>query len=249
MTERTHKPLISVIMPVYNAGEFLQQSITSVLTQSLTQFELIIVDDGSSDDSQTHIAQWCKADSRVKSITHNKNLGVWASRNAAISAAQCQYLAFVDADDTWHKDKLAIQYQYHQSTRCAFSCTAFEFGNKTVRAKPIITYRDLLANNTVNTSSVMLDSQQVTIEFTNMDKSEDYQQWLSVAKQHNIHTINQSLVNRRAYGGVSSDKLAMIRQRWHIYRNVEKLSRKQALYYFAFYAFTGLKKYWRLKTG
>lgn len=239
--------LVSVIMPVFNAEEYLEQSLRSVCQQSFNQFELIIVNDGSSDNSEKILQRWQALDSRIKLIRHATNQGVSASRNTAINAVQCSQIALVDADDIWHSDKLKIQFEHHQRTQCAFSCTAFSMGNKTIKASSLITYQDLLANNVVNTSSVMFDAKQLHIQFQNLDKSEDYQQWLSVAKQHDIHFINQALVNRSAFGGASSDKLKMAKQRWRIYRQSEQLSLVTSAYYFVRYAITGIQKYWRIK--
>ena len=241
------QPKISVIMPVFNAANHLMCSIKSVIEQTFINFELIIINDGSTDSSLRQINEWQRSDKRIRVINQPKNLGISSSRNIGISEANSNLLAFIDADDTWLPNKLEIQLNYHFQTNCAFSCTAFWMSNKAIRAKNIIHYSDLLANNVINTSSVMVDREQIELTFSIMEKSEDYHQWLIIARQHDIHFIDQLLVNRSVLDGISSNKASMAMQRWRIYREGEKLSLFSSSYYFVCYALSGIRKYWRLR--
>lgn len=238
-------PLISVVMPVFNAEAYLDESIRSVLGQTLSNFELITIDDGSSDGSNERLLAWALKDERIRLIKNSTNQGISASRNLGIAEAQADLIAFVDADDQWLANKLALQYEHHQQTSCCISCTAFWFGRAVVNAKPQIDYKDLLANNVVNTSSVMVDTRFIKLEFTLFQPSEDYQHWLAISRSQPIHFIQTPLVRRIVFEGVSSNKIKMVRQRWHIYRKIENLSFLTAAFYLAYYGVTGVKKYWR----
>jgi len=135
-----------------------------------------------------------------------------------------------------------VQLGVHQATGCAFSCTAFRFGNNEI-FQDRTDYDALLKNNVINTSSVMFDKSQISIEFESEYKSEDYVAWLNVAKQTPIQFINKVLVERCELEGLSADKLAMAFRRWQIYRNTEKLGFFKSLYYFFYYAVSGFIKH------
>lgn len=236
---------VSVVMPVFNADQHLDRAIESVLKQTFTEFEVIAIDDGSTDESLAQLRTWAVQDARIRIISHSSNSGIAASRNTGINAANTDYVAFLDADDTWHNDKLTIQYQHHQANRCGFSCTAFWFGRKLINAKKLITYYDLLANNVVNTSSVMVDTRMIDLQFAITNPSEDYQHWLQVAHNHTIHFIKTPLVTRTVFDGVSKNKITMAKRRWRIYRHIEQLPFFTSLKFFTVYAVTGITKYWR----
>ncbi|HWS49067.1 MAG TPA: glycosyltransferase family 2 protein [Candidatus Methanoperedens sp.] len=106
------KPLISVYMPVFNATPYLSQAIESVLNQTLTNFEFIIIDDHSTDDSWKIIKSYARRDSRIRIFRNRLNLGVSTNSNIAISLARCKYLARMDADDISVADRLEKQYRY-----------------------------------------------------------------------------------------------------------------------------------------
>lgn len=112
MKKNKNKPLISVIMPVYNAGKFLPEAIESILSQTFNNFEFIIVDDASTDNSWEIINQYANKDSRIRAFRNNKNLGVSATTNFAISKTQGKYIARMDADDLSFSDRFEKQLNY-----------------------------------------------------------------------------------------------------------------------------------------
>lgn len=100
------KPKVSIIMPVYNRGRYLRQAIESVLSQTFQDFELILVDDGSTDNSRAIIKEYPEKDKRIRYAFHEKNRGVSAARNTALSMAQGEWIAIIDSDDAWHPERL-----------------------------------------------------------------------------------------------------------------------------------------------
>jgi teichuronic acid biosynthesis glycosyltransferase TuaG len=244
MSELTLK--VSVIMPVFNSEKHLDQAVESLLNQSLTEFELIVVNDGSTDGSLRRIERWANQDERIRVINLDSNQGVSACRNRGISEARATHIALLDSDDTWHADKLLVQHAYHQKTGCSISCTAFWFGKKIINSKALLTYADLLANNLVNTSSVMINTDIIAVRFSTRSLSEDYRLWLQITRDHPIHFIQKPLVVRSVFDGLSANKIMMAKQRWHIYREVEHLSVAHSLYYVFCYTVTGAKKYWKV---
>jgi glycosyltransferase involved in cell wall biosynthesis len=102
-------PAVSVVMPCYNAGKFVRQSVESILRQTLDDFELLVVDDASRDNSVEVLKDLADRDARIKLLAHGKNLGVSRSRNDGLREAQGDYIAFCDADDVWKPEKLKMQ--------------------------------------------------------------------------------------------------------------------------------------------
>jgi len=236
---------VSVVMPCFNAAEYVSKTVSSVLAQTMSEFELIIVDDGSDDYSCEIFETLKNENANIKLIRLDVNCGPGKARNIGIQSAKSNLIAFIDADDVWCDNKLEVQYNLHQQTGCAFSCTAFKFGDKVI-SDGETDYISLLKNNVINTSSVMFDYHQLDIMFSSEYKSEDYIQWLGVAKKTKIVFINQILVKRTVFDGLSSNKFEMAKKRWEIYRDIEKLGLYDSVYYFLNYAGSGLLKYLKL---
>jgi len=234
---------VSIVLPCFNCESTLDATVESLLKQSFLDYELVFVDDASSDSTADVIKKLCeKNEGKFRSIFLEKNLGPGGARNKGIQSARANLVCLIDSDDTWETTKLQEQYDYHQQTKCAFSCTGFTFGARRIR-KGKTDYASLLKNNVVNTSSIMIDLDQLDINFPKRSTSEDYLTWLRVSKQHRIHFINKVLVNRRVFDGISSNKLNMAKQRWRIYRQDESLSLLSSIYYFLHYTVSGLYKY------
>ncbi|MCH2190531.1 MAG: glycosyltransferase family 2 protein [Gammaproteobacteria bacterium] len=248
MTEvRDDQILVSVVMPVYNAASSIDRAVTSVLSQTLTNFELILVDDASNRATAEKLNLWKNKDNRVNLIRLEQNCGVSEARNIGISKAKAKRIALADADDEWMPEKLAVQLNFHRQKKCSFSCTEYFFGGAIVSGRPLIGYQDLLFNNVINTSTVMVDSDQIVLRFSSQKRSEDYLEWLRIVKTNPIFLIKQPLATRSTTEGISSNKLKMAARRWVIYRRKEHLSLLYSIYCFAQYTLSGIKKHWRAK--
>lgn len=242
------KQLVSIIMPAYNCAEYIGMAISSVQCQTYVNWELIIVDDCSSDDTQKVVENFCVADSRIryKRLAHNSGAAV--ARNTAVELSEGQYLAFLDSDDIWYPEKLDKQLRFMSTQRACFSCTAYEKIDETgqklgivVRAKQSRDYRDLLKSSPGN-STVMYDASVLGKQLIpDIRKRNDYVMWLQTIKKSKIlHGFDEILsAHRIRPGSLSIKKTDLVKYHWQVYREIEKLS---------FFLSCKMVAYWVLKT-
>ncbi len=243
--------LISIIIPVYNAEKFLDETINTVLNQTYKNFELILVNDGSKDKSVDVIKKY--NDKRIKLIDNKNNKGTALSRNDGIRKAKGRYICFLDADDLWNKEKLEKQINFMKEKECAFSFTGYEFANengipngKKVYIPKKLNYKSALKNTTISTITVMIDTKKMDKDLIYMNnvKSEDTATWWNILKNgYEAFGLNEILsFYRRSEGTLSSNKIEAIRRIWNLYRNVFKLGFFYSLYNFVFYAINAVKR-------
>lgn len=189
---------VSVIIPCYNAQDYIGKCIESVLAQTFDNFEILAVDDASSDGTLSCLRSF--DDKRLRIIELGKNSGSPATpRNVGIQQAQGHYIAFLDCDDFWHPDKLDHQIGYMKKNAYQFSCTDYMIsgldGTQYKRkARAVAGLRDLLRLNTVGSSTVMV-SKDVIADFRFRDcPHEDYDMWLQILRdQNSVYGLNESL--------------------------------------------------------
>ncbi len=252
-SNKNSNDLVSIVVPVYNAEKFLADTINSVLEQSYNNFELILVNDCSKDNSKD-IYNKFKNDKRIKWIDQTKNGGAALARNKGIEASTGRLVCFLDADDKWDKEKLTKQVNFMKEKKCAFSYTGYQFadyncvpnGSK-VYVPKTLTYRQVLGNTTIWTSTVMFDLNKISKRdiFMPNVKSEDTATWWKIlrTKENCAYGLNEILsFYRRSPGTLSSNKLEAIKRIWNLYRKHENLSLVQSLFYFVCYAFNALKR-------
>lgn len=237
--------IVSIVMPVYNAGTMLERSIGSILNQSYKNWELLAVDDRSTDSSLMILRKMSLKDPRIRVIAMEENKGAGHARNRAIHVAKGRYLSFLDADDEWKNSKLAKQISFMQSGSYAFSCTAYERANDTSNSRKKIfvpvrsTYEQLLKNNTVGTSTVMLDRTKFSeFQMSTMRKRQDYDLWLRLLLETDaVYGMNELLtVYHIGHSSLSSNKLLAAQAQWSFYRNELNFDIMRSAYYFAHYA-------------
>ena len=244
--------LVSIIVPVYNAEKFIDETINTVLHQTYNNWELILVNDCSSDNSEKLIQKYLK-DKRIKLLNNKVNSKAAISRNNGIRRAKGRFICFLDADDKWDKYKLEKQVNFMKENNCAFSFTGYEFADKNcipngkkVYVPATITYKQALKNTTIWTSTVMLDLEKLSKEdiFMPNVKSEDTALWWSLLKKTDYaFGLNEILsFYRRSEGTLSSDKIEAIKRIWNLYRNVENLNFFKSIYCFCFYALRAVKR-------
>lgn len=236
--------LVSIVIPVYNAEKCISDTVASIKAQTYTNWELIMVDDGSTDKSlELMKATECES---IKVLECGGGSAALA-RNKGIMAAAGRYIAFLDADDLWDPKKLEKQIDFMAKSDAAFSFTGYEFAdeygvsvNKIVQVPNTITYKQALKNTTIFTSTVMFDMNKLTKEEILMPnvKSEDTATWWKVLKSGvKGYGLNEGLtLYRRSAGTLSSNKVEAIRRIWNLYRNVEGLSLPYSSICFAFWA-------------
>lgn len=242
--------LVSVIMPAYNCEKYIGTAIRSVLEQTVS-LELIIVEDCAEDGTEDVIRSFLP-DERIIYICNETNLGVAASRNKGMELARGKYIAFLDADDYWTKDKLERQVSFMEEGDKILSSTGRELidengssTGKIIRIPEKIGYKDLLKGNVLNTSGVMVLSETAKqYKMVQDHLHEDYIMWLSILKEHGkAYGINEPLLKYRVMQGTKSgNKLKSAKMTFGVYRYMG-LNLTQAVYYFCHYAINGVRKY------
>lgn len=239
---------VSIVMPAYNCERFITEAIKSVQAQTYTNWELIVVNDCSTDGTGKIIEALAEHDSRIKYIKNDFNLGAAVSRNKAIETASGRYIAFLDGDDVWKESKLEKQLAFMYSKNYSFTCTDYVKidveSNELSETVPALNadYNALLRRCPGN-STVIYDS-DVLGKFTVpvMRNREDYVMWLNVIKKAGLlHGLNETLsCHRVGMQSQSSNKLKLVKYHWTIYRNIEKLSWTNSLYLTCYWIFRGI---------
>ncbi len=246
------QPLVSVIMPCYNMEDFVADSIASVQRQSYPHWELLIVDDASTDGTVKTVKKLAEQDEKIHFVVKNEHSGIADTRNQCISMAQGHYLAFLDADDIWHPEKIETQLRFMTDHRAGFTYTTYDWIdeeghtlNKFINTIGNLDYKTYLRNTIIGCSTVMVDTDIVgQVVVPNFRTSEDTATWLDILKKgHLAYAIDEPLVSYRIRRrSASSNKLKASADLWKVYRENEKLPFFKALYYFGCYAFNAIKK-------
>lgn len=228
--------LVSIITPVYDSEKYIAQAIESVLNQTYENWELLLVDDCSPDQSAKIVAEFLKKDNRIKYFKLSQNSGAAIARNTALENAKGRYIAYLDADDVWLPNKLERQISFMEQYNAVFSCCDYEkieadgtSLHKLVHMPKTITYEQLLRNTIIQTVGVIIDTAFVDrslLVMPNVRRGQDSATWLQILRS-DVKFMGQNEVlaqYRRAPNSLSSNKLNAMKRTWHIYRGVEKLS-------------------------
>lgn len=213
--------LISIITPNYNGEKFITQTIESVISQTYSNWEMIIVDDYSSDKSYEIALDYSKKDSRIKVIRNETNLGAAISRNRAIDIAKGEYITFLDSDDLWEPKKLELQLHFMQDNNCDFSFTRYNLIdennqslNKTARIIKKLTYYKYLHHCYTGCLTVMYRFDIAKdIRSFNIKNNNDYGLFLQVVKNaKNAFGINEILAHYRIRkSSISRNKMKKVK--------------------------------------
>jgi len=246
-------PLVSVIMPAYNAAPFLEEAISSVMSQTVTDWELFVIDDGSSDDTRQIAAEFMHADPRVQLVVNEGNMGVAKTRNRGIGLAKGQYIAFLDSDDVWHPEKLECQLEKMQAAGAGICYCSYRIigsaGNK-VRADYLVPetagYGDILKENYIQCSAMLIRADIVKrILFNTEFFHEDYILGLDMLRSGETAVGCRELLLDWRYleNSRSFDKRKSAANRWRIYRDYLRMPLHTSIYLFLNYAVAGVRKY------
>lgn len=239
---------VSIVVPVYNAAAYLEKTVEMVRLQTFDSWELILVDDHSSDESRTILERLASEDDRIVVMEQeNGRKGAAGARNLGTRHASGRYLAFLDADDVWRADKLEKELAFLKEKDAAFVFTAYEFGDeeakgtgKLVRVPEQLTYKKALSRTVIFTSTVLFDLTKIEKELLYMPdvKSEDTATWWRILRSgHTAYGLNENLViYRRPKKSLSSNKAAALSRIWSLYRRQEGLSVVRSAWYFCFWA-------------
>jgi teichuronic acid biosynthesis glycosyltransferase TuaG len=247
------KIMVSVIIPAYNNEVFLVSAVESVLNQTYQDFEIIIIDDKSDDNTLLCAKTFSERDNRVKVISNPENLGVVQSRNKGFASATGEFIAFLDSDDLWMPEKLEKQIKQMEQKQLGLCYTAYSIINadgeqigKTYHVPRAVTLNDLLKENVIGCSSVVIrHSSTERIKMREGYAHEDYVMWLELLNTGIIAGgIDEPLMlYRKTEQGRSFNKVNAAKGRFHIYRDFLGMSQPKSIYYFIIYAFNGLKKH------
>lgn len=251
--------LVSVIMPAYNAAAYIEEAIRSVLNQTYPAWRLLVLDDGSSDDTVEIVGRLAEQDSRITLIRNEDNLGAARTRNRGWDLCDEGYVAFLDSDDRWHPDKLATQVALAEQTGADIVYTSYaiidpngQYCKQPYMVPEYTTFNAMLKENVIGCSAVLLSPRAARhYRFPHDFYHEDYCLWLDMLRD-GCRAVGsaQVLTDWRLVNGARSfDKKNGARQRWRIYREHLHLPFFKSAISFIGYAFNGVKKYCRKHKG
>lgn len=245
---------VSVIIPVYNCEKFLPHTLTSVLNQSFDNWEAVVVNDASTDDSEKIIRDFAARDKRIHLINMEKNAGVGACRNKGMAQAAGRYLAFLDADDLWSKEKLARQLDFMRQKNAGASHTAFAFMSENgkvltkgkVAVDEKIDMKQYMKTTQIGMSTVMIDRDKIPdLHFPEeREVCEDARAWMELfRKGHHFYGLNDVLLLYRVrQNQLSRNKIQMAANTLKRYLREDNLPACKRLFYFLNYACNGVIK-------
>ncbi|MDE6925757.1 MAG: glycosyltransferase [Acetatifactor sp.] len=247
--------LVSIIVPVYNVENFIGETLDCVLAQTYPDWELLLVEDCSSDNTLALIRKYMDrtGDSRIRLIRQPSNMGAARARNRGLEEAAGRYISYLDADDIWMPEKLERELAFMKEKGAGFTFTGYEFADengkgtgKIVHVPEKLTYKQALSNTTIFTTTVMFDLGKLSKEQLEMPviKSEDTALWFRVLRSGvTAYGLNENLAKyRRAGKTLSSNKLEAIRRIWNLYRRAEGLNVICSAWHFCFWAMRAVKR-------
>lgn len=245
--------MISIVIPSYNASSFIKETIQSVQSQTYTNWEMIIIDDVSKDNTRELIKEEIKKDGRIQLIELQENGGAAIARNIGINNAKGKYVAFLDSDDLWLPEKLEKQLEFMQNNDIDFSFTSYQIMNqdgtltdKVVHVPEKINYNGLLKNTIIGCLTVMLDIEKLgRVQMPNIRTRQDTATWLKILRQgHYAYGLDEVLSKyRKVENSISSKKFKMAKMNWKLYREIEELSIPKSAWCFINYALNGVVKH------
>ncbi len=249
-TQSTKNPTVSVITPAFNSEKTIVGTIESVLDQTYQDYEMVIVDDCSTDRTVEIVQTYVTKDDRIRLIQLEQNSGAAVARNTAMREAKGRYIAFLDSDDQWFPEKLEQQLAFMQENDYAFTFTKYvrmdEQGKLTEhvsKAPESVGYHDLMKHCVIGCLTVMIDREKVGYqEMENIRRRQDYAYWLKLTKQgYRAYGYPEVLAKYRlGHNTVSSNKLKAAKGQWYVYRNIENQNVLKSSYYFVHYALKGI---------
>ena len=250
--------LISIIMAAYNTEKTIEQAINSVLSQTYTNFELLVVNDCSTDRTAEWVKSIAAKDSRVRLISNVKNNGVSYTRKHGLEEAKGDWIAILDSDDAWEPEKLEKQIVLQRRTNADLLFTGSAFMDSEghpidwcLHAPKEVTYRQLLKQNVLSNSSALVRKELYAKYYAIGDgMHEAFAIWLSILKEgKKAYGVDEPLlIYRIAKSSKSGNKVKAARMNWNTYRYVG-LNLMEAIYYECWYIFNGIRKYRNLRNN
>ena len=234
--------LVSIIMPSYNCGRFVEESIRSVQAQTYQNWEIIFMDDCSTDDTIKRVSAMRDRDNRIHLYQNVANLGAAVSRNNALREAKGRWIAFLDSDDLWYPEKLEKQIRFMKENGHEFSYTCYQemdsesaLTGVVVSGPSHVTKRGMYAFCWPGCLTVMYDAEAIgLLQIEDIKKNNDYALWLKICQKADCYLFPEVLANYRRgrYGSVSSHSIkTMIGWHYKLWNEAEKKNALAATYY------------------
>jgi glycosyltransferase involved in cell wall biosynthesis len=233
--------LVSIITPSYNCEKFISGTIHSVLDQTYKNWELLIVDDQSTDNSVRIITQFLKEDNRIQLFRQKVNSGVAICRNLAIEKSKGEFIAFLDSDDLWLPKKLSIQISFMIKNHYNFTYTSYFFIDdlnntslKTYGVRKKVSYENMLYSNRIGCLSVVLNQLNIgKIYMPDLRKRQDYACWLKILKTEKFaYGIEKPLAKYRIRkDSMSSNKFEMLKWNFKLFHKTLQFSFLKSCYF------------------
>lgn len=252
---KLENPKVSIVTPLYNSERFIDQAINSVLAQDYKNWEMLIVDDCSSDSSINIVGTYTLIDSRIRLFRLTENSGSGVARNLAIREATGRFIAFLDSDDVWHPNKLSLHVKVMIESGAAFSHTSYGYMyengtkyKKTFRVSDSwVDYRQLLRRTEISCLTAMYDVTVIgKIYMPNLRRKQDYALWLDILKKgHKSFPLDKVLAwYRQVEGSSTSSKSKLIIKHYQFLRKFQNLSRIESIYFSVFWIINGAIRYY-----
>lgn len=247
--------LITIIMPAYNSQKYISSAINSVINQTYQNWELIVVDDGSSDKTKSIVSDYISENDNIKLFSNNHNMGVVKSRNKGIKQASGNWIAFLDSDDLWESDKLQKQVKLILEKQAEFIFTGSSYINEndekfkgTLSVPKSIDFSELKKQNIISCSSVLVKRDFVN-DFDQLSDTihEDYAMWLTILRKEKLaYGINEPLlIYRISTNSKSGNKLKTLKMTYGVFRYLH-MSRKSSFFYTMRHTFSAFRKYYKI---
>ena len=245
--------LVSIITPSYNSAKFIAETIQSVQNQTYQNWEMIIVDDGSSDETENVVLSIIQNDNRIQFYKLNQNSGPAVARNTGIEKASGSYMTFIDADDIWFPTFIENNIKTIQETGISFVFSSYRRANEELEfvysdfiVPHKVSYTDILKSNSISCLTAFLDIKKLGKKFMPLiRKRQDMGLWLNYLKVIPFaHGIQETqAIYRIRENSLSRKKSDLIKYQWHFYREVEKLNVFKSIYYMLHWMYRGFMKY------
>lgn len=246
---------ISIVTPTYNSEQYIRQTIESVKAQTFQDWEMLVVDDCSCDNTCKIVEDFARDDIRIKLLPLSVNSGAAVARNKGLDAAAGEYVAFLDADDLWFPNKLTNQLQFMINNKAVISYTAYAIVNAVgsatgtsvdLHGPKSVCYRGMLKKSaTMGCSTIMLHWQTLSeVRMPLIRTGQDYGLWLRILKDgYKAFCLQEVLTQYRIVpGSISRNKVKKALRQWHIYRKIERLPMLKSSWFFLHYAYRAVTR-------
>lgn len=243
--------LVSIVIPLYNKQDYIKETVKNIIMQTYKNWELIIVDDCSTDNSYNIVKDY--ANKNITVIKNSKHMGAARTRNVGLAKVRGRFICYQDADDLWDEHKIEKQLKFMEEKNCAFSYTGFKYMkengtlcSRCVHVQEKLDYKEALKNTKILANAVMFDLEKIDKSLIEMPDiaAEDIATWWKILKNgYSAYGLDEPLVYyRRTKSSASANKIKSAINRWNLYRKYEGYSMFKSLYYFIHYGFFAIIK-------